>query len=193
MGVVQVHWEVDHPPPTTHWVPCQWAFTCSTPEFPRSSLPPSMFHSREERLWTVRQAGPAPQDPARGQYLWMEGSIKVGIPNCKWCPSLAEISIKVSGKFGRQRCCAGSFAYIQYFYCHRVKALLLGAVHLEAEEWKMFHDFSENKGKTARRPNPIISRMASVGGLLTERPRYAFSACFDVRSSQRWSYPLRKS
>ena len=69
----------------------------------------------------------------------MEGSIKVGIPNCKWCPSLAEISIKVSGKFGRQRCCAGSFAYIQYFYCHRVKALLLGAVHLEAEEWKMFH------------------------------------------------------
>merc|ERR1712127_237018 len=43
--------------------------------------------------------------------LFISGGVKVGIPNCDWCPSALEFTVEFARHFGVQACCAGPFAY----------------------------------------------------------------------------------
>ena len=45
--------------------------------------------------------------------MFISGAVKVGIPNCKWCPSALEFSVKYARYMGVQACCSGPFAYTQ--------------------------------------------------------------------------------
>lgn len=183
-------WEVDHRTHhrTTHWVPCQWEFTCSTPEFPRSSLPPSMFHSREEeRLWTVRQAGP--QDPARGQYLWSSDTKLQVVPQLSGDPSRYRASLDAS---------AAALARLPIYSILLPPSRPFSLVRYTLKRSGRISTISRRTRKTARRPDPIISRMASVGARWTLNGKakvYAFSPAlmYGLKASRgRTSYPLRK-
>ena len=72
-----------------------------------SSLAQSLGVANGTVPWTF------PIAPGIFSNMFISGAVKVGIPNCKWCPSALEFSVKYARYMGVQACCSGPFAYTQ--------------------------------------------------------------------------------
>jgi len=98
--------------PCSAWVaspvPCKGGIQCSTPDIPiccAGFVTGSVYGGGEwdcsEDMSSCSPAGK----------IFITGTVKVGIPECKWCWSLMEFSVEFARHWGKFECCAGPFAY----------------------------------------------------------------------------------
>jgi len=161
--------------------PCRGSITCSTPDVPLCC----------GGLVTGSVSGSGAWDCA-DDFSSCEGSVaisggvKVGIPNCKWCPAAMEFSVTFALAMGVQPCCTGPFAYTKYsitlaaeFALGVVKASMTGTFYEMATK-------DDNACKTAR-PNWIQNDLRKM--VIAGKVEICIGFCFPIISGNLFMVP----
>jgi len=114
------------------------------------------------------------------------GGVKVGIPNCKFCWSLMDFSVKYSRYNGKQACCSGPFAYTKdtislrgEFFAGIVRPELTGTFYEMATK-------DDNACKTAR-PNWIQGGLRKM--VIAGKVEICIILCFTIVSGNLYMVP----
>ena len=164
-------------------IACKGAITCSTPDIPLCPGPCGA-------LITGSVSGGGEWDCSEDfssctGSLAISGGVKVGIPNCKWCPSALEFTVEFARTMGVIACCAGPFAYIKdsitlaATFAVVVKAKLSGTFYEMANE-------DNNACKTAR-PNWIQNDLRKM--VIAGKVEISFLFCFTIVSGNLFMVP----
>ena len=164
-------------------IACKGAISCSTPDVP-------LCGGACGGLVTGSVSGGGEWDcsadlsSCTGK-LFISGGVKVGIPNCKWCPSALEFTVEFARHLGVQACCAGPFAYTKDTITLKATFLIV----LRAEMSGTFYEMAtkdDNACKTAR-PNWIQNGLRKM--VIAGKVEICIGFCFPIISGDLFMVP----
>ena len=164
-------------------IACKGAISCNTPDIP-------LCGGACGGLVTGSVSGGGEWDCSKDfshctGKIFISGGVKVGIPNCNWCPSALEFTVEFARYLGVQACCAGPFAYTKDTIT--LKGTFLDV--LRAEMSGTFYEMAtkdDNACKTAR-PNWIQNDLRKM--IIAGKVEICILLCFTIISGNLFMVP----
>jgi hypothetical protein len=163
--------------------PCKGSISCSTPDIP-------LCAGACGGLVTGSVSGGGSWDCALDfssctGSLSISGGVKVGIPNCKWCPPALELTVEYKRTMGVVECCSGPFAYTKDSITLAATVLVVVRAELSGTFYEMATK-DDNACKTTR-PNYIQNGLRKM--VIAGKVEICFLFCFSIVSGNLFMVP----